>query len=515
MKLDERYIYGHCFRPQRLQIFDVTQQQKVLRDVPCGCCYHCRISKINEWTTRMRLQSATYKNTYFVTLTIADDAPDEVMRAHHAEFTDINVHRKFQLTPITLDKPTIQKFIKRLRRYNDLPSLSYFIVGEYGHKYGRPHYHAILWCDEEITLDMLQNAWSLGGKSIGMIDYNDLVKNGTMTSSKFGHSFKYVCKYLQKKDFDFSNLPTYSEHLYRDNAINNIIYYENETTNEKLIVQDSWIPASQFNDVPPAGFVHKLSPQYVSRFKPFMLCSRSHTIGGRYFEKNKERFQRGDLRLFGVLDKNLVFPSYFLRKAKSVVCPYVPTSVRQDKDASTFSSPKTTSATLPTLETFCRKLQGTACTITNFFPSGATSFRSSLSLGCIEIADRETGEVDSYPLNEFTIYDKDNHHYLVYNGTYFDRYCFDPHTKTFEVVGNESLPSILCKMDSSFRSLLKFVAPFDVQREINEDKLRAYIESEFDGDPAAFESTRKNLEKQLLSYIADKQIKYNNTKILF
>ena len=193
----------------------------------------------------------------------------------------------------------------------------------------------------------------------------------------------------------------------------------------------------------------------------------------------------------------------------------VPTSVRQDKDASTFSSPKTTSATLPTLETFCRKLQSTACTITNFIPSGATSFRSSLSLGRIEIADRETGEVDSYPLNEFTIYDKDNHHYLVYNGTYFDRYCFDPHAKTFEVVGNESLSSILCKMDSSFRSLLKFVVPFDVQREINEDKLRAYIESEFDGDPAAFESTRKNLEKQLLSYIADKQIKYNNTKILF
>ena len=68
MKLDERYIYAHCFRPQRLHIFDVTQQQKVLRDVPCGCCYHCRISKINEWTTRMRLQSATYKNTYFVLL---------------------------------------------------------------------------------------------------------------------------------------------------------------------------------------------------------------------------------------------------------------------------------------------------------------------------------------------------------------------------------------------------------------------------------------------------------------
>lgn len=84
--------------------------------------------------------SRTY---HFVTLTYGDPPP---------------------LTPkgfMTLDKLHLQKFFKRLRKYETLKKgqkseIKYYAVGEYGSKNQRPHYHAIIFNSQS---DDIVNAW--------------------------------------------------------------------------------------------------------------------------------------------------------------------------------------------------------------------------------------------------------------------------------------------------------------------------------------------------------------------
>lgn len=518
MKLTEKYVYGHCYRPVRLnRFFDITKQDYVQRDVPCGTCYHCRMTKVNEWTTRMRLQSATYKYTYFVTLTISPDAPAEVLQAHNSVRTTINANKRMSMTPTCLDKPTVQKFLKRLRRYNDLPSLTYFLVGEYGHKYGRPHYHAIFWSDEEISLDMLKNAWHLGGKSIGDIDYHCIMIDGriTDTTQNAKNAFGYVCKYLQKQDFDWYQLPTIKLHYWYDywqNAGQNI-FIKNQKTDELEILSCNWSAPNDgetWSDlVPdlevPAGFVRVLSPDYIKLHRPFMLCSRTNAIGGRYFAAHASRFAQGDFRLFGILDKNLVFPSYFLRRAKAVVCPYFPLTKNKDYKVSVATS----SCHLPTMETLCHNAQGSAPFLPYFDCDSEKSFRQRLLQVLVNTTDGNYFQAD------LTIYDKDTHTYLVYNGNYFDRFQYSRKVKDYVVTESVPLCEILEKLDKSFKDLLHFVSPFDLSREINQRELECCVKSDFNGSYKDFEEYRLAIERQIMAQRADRQIIYKHTKNKF
>lgn len=520
MTLDEKYVYGHCYRPVTLsRMFDITKQDYVQRDVPCGKCYHCRMTKVNEWTTRMRLQSATYKNTYFITLTISPDAPPEVLDAHRSVKTTINANHRYCNTPICLDKATPQKFLKRLRRYYDLPSLTYFLVGEYGHKYGRPHYHAILWCDEDITLDMLRNAWQLGGVSIGDIDYHQIMQGyGKITDSTMNpkHAFSYVCKYLQKQDFDWYKLPTINLHYWFDYAAVNhatFIVTQNKIT-EKYELQfcnyhcptdsDTWkdlLPDVEL----PTDTTRVLSDDYIKMYKPFMLCSKSRSIGGRYFESQKERFSRGNFELFGVLDKGLVFPSYFLRKAKQVVCPYFPLTETQKQGIQVACS----SCHLPNVETFCNSAHNTPPYLSDINMDCPKDFRT--ALGCVYV-QTDNG---TYRQADLTIYDKETRTYLVYNGSVFDRYQYDRHTRKYNIVECIQLETILSKLDKAFKDLLQFVAPFDFARECSARELDVLVKSDFNGSYEKFEDYRKSIEKQIMAQRADRQLIYKQTKNKF
>ena len=101
-------------------------EQKVsLKDfnlVPCGKCDHCRNKQAKEWTHRMILESRYYNGvSAFVTLTFNDK----------------------HLGDGNLDKEEIKLYLKRLRKRLKR-EIRYFIVGEYGPKNDRKHYHMIL-----------------------------------------------------------------------------------------------------------------------------------------------------------------------------------------------------------------------------------------------------------------------------------------------------------------------------------------------------------------------------------
>ena len=108
-------IYAECFNPIRVKMHDNIAGCDVVREVPCGKCYHCKITKVNEWVTRMVLQSMYSKYVYFGTLTYAVTDSD-VFRETSPLLSRFNKENKLLPTPIVLRKDHLQKFFKRLRK---------------------------------------------------------------------------------------------------------------------------------------------------------------------------------------------------------------------------------------------------------------------------------------------------------------------------------------------------------------------------------------------------------------
>lgn len=149
--------------------------------VPCGKCPECLKRRASGWSFRLQkhaLMPTIYKAS-FITLTYDNE---HVPRTLGAGF-------------LTLDKTHIQKFFKRLRKMqpDGSPKISYYVCGEYGGKFGRPHYHGIVFNASD---DHVIRAWYAPSNydpkgrptPIGNIKFGDV--NG----ASIGYTLKYMCK---------------------------------------------------------------------------------------------------------------------------------------------------------------------------------------------------------------------------------------------------------------------------------------------------------------------------------
>lgn len=151
--------------------------QPIFLTVKCGNCADCRLQQSYEWSLRIMHENKCYDTDgSFITLTYDD--------AHLPK--DYGLHyRDFQL------------FMHKLRKR--IPgSGRFFMSGEYGDQFGRPHFHAILfncqfpdakhWKDVDgvpyFTSDILSSLWGHGFSSIGRV---------TLQSAG------YVARYSMKK----------------------------------------------------------------------------------------------------------------------------------------------------------------------------------------------------------------------------------------------------------------------------------------------------------------------------
>ena len=92
-------------------------------EVACGQCRGCRAERARTWQLRCIHEASERKENCFLTLTYD---------MHH-------------LPPgRTLVKADLRKFMKRLRRRISPKKISFYAVGEYGDRFGRPHYHVLL-----------------------------------------------------------------------------------------------------------------------------------------------------------------------------------------------------------------------------------------------------------------------------------------------------------------------------------------------------------------------------------
>lgn len=90
--------------------------------LPCGQCIGCRLLRARTWAIRCMHEAKTWERNCFVTLTYSDEYLPENGDLRYSDF---------------------QKFMKRLRRSLSMP-VRFFACGEYGERFGRPHFHACL-----------------------------------------------------------------------------------------------------------------------------------------------------------------------------------------------------------------------------------------------------------------------------------------------------------------------------------------------------------------------------------
>ena len=147
-------------------------------EVACGRCRGCRVERSRQWAVRMMHEASTSPTACFLTLTYSDE--------HLPEDGSVSSRE------VTL-------FVKRMRKQLRKP-LRYFACGEYGDRFGRPHYHMALFGEDfrsdgqplpktktgfpQWTSPQLEQLWGKGRVAVMDVSFD---------------SAQYVAKYVTKK----------------------------------------------------------------------------------------------------------------------------------------------------------------------------------------------------------------------------------------------------------------------------------------------------------------------------
>lgn len=90
---------------------------------PCRQCLACRLKYSSGWAVRMMHESSLYEDNCFITLTYSND---KIPRS------------------LSLEYDHFQRFLKRFRRFVEPIRIRFYMCGEYGDQFGRPHFHSII-----------------------------------------------------------------------------------------------------------------------------------------------------------------------------------------------------------------------------------------------------------------------------------------------------------------------------------------------------------------------------------
>lgn len=178
--------------------------------VPCGKCDICRSNARNEWSIRLAIHLQSCDTMpLFITLTYDDghlpyrciDYGDGSL--HTFSLKDVEETPEMQswcsfLYP-SLHRYHVSRFLKAYKRKYGLynKDFQYFGCGEYGDKFGRPHYHLLFFGDKELYTDYfddietaqmrIKSCWHYGHVHVGIAGFDGI---------------HYVTKYALKDGLD-------------------------------------------------------------------------------------------------------------------------------------------------------------------------------------------------------------------------------------------------------------------------------------------------------------------------
>lgn len=107
--------------------------------------------------------------------------------SNSAHFVTLTYSEKYYPAQFGLSKRHCQLYLKRLRKKS--PRLRYYLVGEYGGKTARAHYHAIIFNSDERSI---RETWSLFNKVTNKLEPIGIVHVGTVTEASTAYVTKYV-----------------------------------------------------------------------------------------------------------------------------------------------------------------------------------------------------------------------------------------------------------------------------------------------------------------------------------
>lgn len=170
------------------------------REVPCGKCYNCMMTRRQEWVFRLRHE--VYNDTekaFFVTLTYDDQ--------------HLDLNRESFLPEVSVR--TCQLFLKSLRKL--VPNFRYFMISEYGPRFTiRPHYHLVLMFPKNDQTNYFDNKGNLKPyplcKDVSLLTYKTIqtyierawqrgfIQVAPVTPARIAYVTKYCLKYQQVDD---------------------------------------------------------------------------------------------------------------------------------------------------------------------------------------------------------------------------------------------------------------------------------------------------------------------------
>jgi hypothetical protein len=175
-----------CFHPlQAYQCSDgsiIFSERKgdVVRSLslPCGQCRGCRLERSRQWAVRCMHEASLHEQNCFITLTYDNDHCPSDRSLNYGDF---------------------QRFMKRFRKRFKDSTIRFYMAGEYGEKFERPHFHACIFGFNfpDLTLwkrtpsgaliyrsKSLEDLWPFGYSSVGDVTFE---------------SAAYVARYVMKK----------------------------------------------------------------------------------------------------------------------------------------------------------------------------------------------------------------------------------------------------------------------------------------------------------------------------
>lgn len=172
--------------------------------VPCQQCLGCRIDYSKKWADRIVMeQLMSPKNScFFVTLTYNDVSIQDNLTNHRYDLVVDGDYTTIEAA--TLCKKDFQDFNKRLRKHfadhYDHQGIRFFMCGEYGSKYKRPHYHVCYFNlpiqdlqfyannhqgDTLYTSPTLEKLWGKGYVVIGELNWESAAYTARYVVKKF------------------------------------------------------------------------------------------------------------------------------------------------------------------------------------------------------------------------------------------------------------------------------------------------------------------------------------------
>ncbi len=176
-----------CVSPIVLRRAPTPAHPTGLVSVPCGKCYECLKRRRENWAQRLYSEMDSHLYSCWITLTYDDE---HIGPLYVSEANDFTLCKKDLQDFIKRLRITIDRHPRRYMRDGNSVDVRYFAAGEYGEKFGRPHYHVILFGISPYNCDvykLLRDTWEFG---LPHIDELSLA------------SIRYTCKYLLKSSAD-------------------------------------------------------------------------------------------------------------------------------------------------------------------------------------------------------------------------------------------------------------------------------------------------------------------------